>query len=423
MSITNREKLNLERFGCTLRESTGVFLVDWRGKCAAHALSANIFARLACFRTRTAPVVLLAIEISSVRPLPLYFYFPFDLKSKVHRKCLSRLTSTGEIRLHLLNGKRSCKRTYQLTPYLRLRASEIYAEALQVYESIEHNKYDFVSGLRTVEHHVRIPQLLNRVLLEDTVREISDGIKEAIQAVPNETKELARKSIRAAEEAFSPYYRNNRKAFLETLYAAQLGATCVIDVHSLFVDNSEGLAKFLTDVLAATLSRQQLGALAELVALVVASSKLPFKEPTEHKEQPSTTELTPTIPEPPPGLATLVQSMAASGISKDTASKFFQLIGLEVGGKPGRRTKDYSREYELKASGLSWTKVARRALEDNPEIREEFGGRIFQSLSFQERTNLTNRIREGVRSYAERAGRPFPIGTEDAPDQDGPAEK
>ena len=62
-------------------------------------------------------------------------------------------------------------------------------------------------------------------------------------------------------------------------------------------------------------------------------------------------------------------------------------------------------------------------LEDNPEIREEFGGRTFQSLSFQERTNLANRIREGVRSYAERVGRPFPIGSEDAPDQDGPAEK
>ena len=135
------------------------------------------------------------------------------------------------------------------------------------------------------------------------------------------------------------------------------------------------------------------------------------------------TALAASIPVLPAGLAAHVQSMASSGISKDTAAKFFRLIGLEVGGRPGRPSKDYSREYDLKASGLSWSNVARRALEEKPEIKEEFGGRTFQSLSFQERTNLTNRIREGVRSYAERTSRPFPIGTEAEPDQGSPAEK
>jgi hypothetical protein len=408
VAITNREKLNLDRFGCTLKESTGVLVVDWRRQRAAHALSATIFARIVLFRTRTAPIVLLALEISPVRPLPLYFYFPFDLKSEAHRKYLSRLTSTGEIRLHILNGKRLCKRTHRLTPYLQLRASEIYAEALDVYESIELNKYDFNSGLRTVERHVRIPQLLNRVLLEDTVREISDGIEKAIQASPNENGELARGIVHAAAEAFSPYYRNNRQAFLDTLYAAQLGSTCAIDLHNLFADNSESLTKFLADALAATQSQQQLGALAELVSLVVAFSKLPFA-PTERKEQPPTTELTPAIPALPAGLASLVQSMGPLGISKGMASKFFELLGFEVGGKPGRHTKDYSQEYELKASGLSWTKIATKVLRENPELRAEFGERGFQSLTFQERSNLWRRIREGVRNYAQRTGKPFPI--------------
>jgi hypothetical protein len=190
----------------------------------------------------------------------------------------------------------------------------------------------------------------------------------------------------------------------------------------MFADSAEGLAKFVRNALA-TLSRQQLDALAQLVALIVALYKLPFKESSEHKQQQSASTSIPAIPELPVGLATLVQSMAASGISKDTASKFFDSIGLEVGGKPGRPAKDYSREYELKASGLSWTKVASQVLEENAVIREEFAGRNFQSLTFQERENLTNRIREGVRSYAERAGKPFPIGTQAIPDQDGPAEK
>jgi hypothetical protein len=62
-------------------------------------------------------------------------------------------------------------------------------------------------------------------------------------------------------------------------------------------------------------------------------------------------------------------------------------------------------------------------LQQNAEIKEEFGGRTFQSLSFQERENLKNRIREGVRAFAERTGKLFPIGPEDLPDQGSPAEK
>jgi hypothetical protein len=354
----------------------------------------------------------LAFEISHVRPLPSFYYFPFDLKRERQREYVSRLTKTGEVRLSLLTDKGTCKRTHLLAPHLRLRGVELYEEALQALESIEPNKYDFNSALQLVERHVRIPALLNRLILEDTVREISERIDEVIQTVPNENRELAKDSVNAAAEAFLPYYQNNSKTFLENLRFANLGSTSALDLHREFADRPEALTKFLSDALAVTLSRQQLGALAGLVALVVAFDKLPFKEPTEHKGQPSATELAPTIPEPPAGLVSLVQSMGASGsITKEMASNLFQLIGLEVGGQPGRPPKDYSREYEWKASGLSWTKVARKSLLENTEIRAEFGGREFNSLTFEQRAHLTHRVREGVRSYAERSGKPFPIET------------
>jgi hypothetical protein len=418
--IINREKLNLERFGCALKESTGVFLIDWKGKRADQASNATIFACFVHVRTKTGPLVLLAFEISSVRPLPNYCYFPFDLKRKGHRDYLSRLTKTGEIELSLLTDKGTRKRTHRLTAYILSRATEGYAEALQEYETIEGDEYNFDSALQLMERHVRIPEQLHRVLLEDTLRELSERIDEAIQTVPNENKELARDIVRVAAEAFLPYYRNYGKTFLDNLGRTRWGLTCIIDLQRMFAGDPEGLTKFLGNGLAATLPPLQLGALSELVNFVVALSKLPFKEQSSATIESSI----PTIPEIPAGLAALVQSMgASSGISKDAASKFFGFIGLELGGKPGRPAKDYSREYELKASGLSWLKVARRALEDNPELREEFGGRTFQSLSFQERANLTNRIREGVRSYAERAGRVFPIEPEDVPDQGSPAEK
>lgn len=413
MSITNREKLNLERFGCTLRERTGVFLIDCKGKRAEHAMSANIFARLACVRTTPAPIVLLALEVSVIRPLPYYCYFPFDLKNKNHRECLSRLTGTGEIRLSLLTGKRPCKRTHQLTLYLQERASEIYAEALQTFESADPNNYDFNSGLQLMERYVRIPELLSRVVLDDTVGYISEKIEGAIKEASDENRELAKEIVRAATEAFLPYYQSNGKAILETFHALRFGATCIIDFHRMFAGNSEGITTLLRNALA-TLSGQELNALAELVAFVVAASKLPFKELAEPKKQP-TSELALAIPELPVGLASLVQRMGASGISKDTPAKFFRLIGLEVGGKPGRPPKDYSREYELKKS-MSWANVARERLQENLDLRDEFGGRDFDSLNFEEQENLKNRIREGVRSYAERAGRPFPIGSDDEPD-------
>ena len=126
----------------------------------------------------------------------------------------------------------------------------------------------------------------------------------------------------------------------------------------MFAGNSEGLIKFISNGLAATLSRQELNSLAGLVTFVDAATRLPFKELTDGLEKQPTSELTTPIPELPIGLPSLVQSMATSGISKNMPGKFFDLIGLEVGGKPGRPPKDYSREYELKKS-LSWTKVAR----------------------------------------------------------------
>ncbi|MGB0009333.1 MAG: hypothetical protein WBP97_19715, partial [Candidatus Sulfotelmatobacter sp.] len=67
-----------------------------------------------------------------------------------------------------------------------------------------------------------------------------------------------------------------------------------------------------------------------------------------------------------------------------------------------------SREYEWKKV-MSWTQVTRRSLDENEDIRDEFRARTYDSLTFEQRQNLMNRIREGVRSYAERMGKPFPI--------------
>lgn len=401
--ISKAEKQNLDRFGCTFGERTGVFYVDWRGKDVAQAANAEIFARLVYIKNERGPIVLLACEISAVRPLPHYCYFPFDLRKQVHRKYLSRFAETGEIRFRFLANKETFDLTHRLTPYLRVRTSEIYAEILQEWGTYKSNQYDFDGALQLLERHLRVPFFLDRVLLEGSLHEIKAKITEAVQTVSNENRELARRIVGEAAGAFLPYYQSNGKALFERLDGIRLGVTCMIDLRRIFADSPGGLTEFLSDGLAGTFSRKELEGLSDVLKLVLSFIKLPFREQSS-----SPTEAPSTIPVLPPGLVDLFQSMVVSGIPKNAASRVFELIGLEVGGKPGRPPRDYSAEYNLKASGLSWTEVTRQRLRESSELREEFGGREFESLTFEEREGLMNRIRQGVTSYAERVDMPLP---------------
>jgi hypothetical protein len=406
--ISKVEKQYLDRFGCVLRERTGVIYIDWPGIGGNQVTNAEIFARLVYLKSDRGPIVFLAYEISPIRPLPRYCYFPFDLRKEVHRDYLSRFAETGEIRFRFLADKNTFDLTYQLTPYLRRSTSELFAEILQDWGAYERDKYDFEAALQLLERYVRMPILLDRVLLEDNLSEIALKAREAIKMVPNENRELAKRIVREAAEAFVPYYQNHGKTLFEKFFSISLGLACISDLRRMFADNPAGLTEFLSNGLAATFSQKELEGLSDLVILVLSILKLPFKE--EVKEQfLLPTETSSMMPELPTGLASLVQSMVFSGIPKDATSRVFELLGLEVGGKPGRPVKDYSREYELKASGDSWTDVARHALQKNDDLRAEFGGRDFDSLDRIQQEALRNRIREGVRSYAEREGKPFPL--------------
>jgi hypothetical protein len=405
MTTTKQEKLNQQRFGCSLRVRTGVFCIDWKGKSAAQAADASIFALLVRVSTKAGPIIVLGLEISSVRPLPNYFYFPFDLKRTIHKDHLLRLTEAGEIKLSFLTGKRQLLRTHQLSLFLRNRSAELYAEALQELPT-EPDKYDFAKALLLLENHVRIPELMQRILLEENFREISEKTGKMIQKVPNENRELARNCVREAGERFLPYYRNNRKQFLENLQLARRGSTLVLDFHRFFSDKPEALNAFLSDALAASFSRQELENLSNLGKFVVSLAQLPFKE--QQPAPPPPDDPKPGVPELPAGLVSLVQLMTQSGISKESASKFFDLLGLEVGGKPGRHTKDYSEEYALKMSGSSWSQVARFALANRGESQTEFGERDYDSLGFSDQERLKHRIRQGVRGYANRIGKLLP---------------
>src|SRR6266849_1385803 len=239
MRMTKQDGSNLDRFGCTFKEREGVFCIDWRGKDLRRGSKADIYASLSTNETEVGPLVLLAFEISPVRPLPHYCYFPFDLRNQTRRKFLSNLTQTGEIKLCFFAGKRTVERTHQLTPYLRSRATELYLEALQNVEKHGRGAYDFEGAVRVFERWVRIPQLLEHFFSTDDLVELSRRIEEKVQLVPKEKREAARRIVREAIEAFKPHYESNQRALLQNFRRVRLGLLLLLDLHRLFIGNAE----------------------------------------------------------------------------------------------------------------------------------------------------------------------------------------
>jgi hypothetical protein len=341
-------------------------------------------------------------SISSTRPLPTYCYFPFDLTKPEHRKYLDQLTRSGELSFNLLVGKKSVKRVHHPTPYVQALSAENLAKASREMPERE-SPYDFNAVLLSMERHIRIPSLLNRLLLEDTFGEVLENVAEAVKLVPDERKLLARRGVDEIAADFLPFYEKNQDQYLETVRRLAMGLALVMELRRLFFGDPDGFAKFLADMFAACLSDQELIGFRDLIKVIISFSKLPASDHSVPVESNS------RVPTASTALLNSVLGMVRSGISKDGATRFLELLGLEVGGTPGPIAVDYSREYNLKASGLSWTEVATKMLQEDAALIAEFGGREFVSLTFQQRENLKNRIRERARSCAERTGKPFPI--------------
>jgi hypothetical protein len=303
------KKQELERFGCSFNERTGVFSIACMGKRLSQVSFAELFACLCWVRTKHGPMVLLAFEISPMRPLPTYCYFPFNLAKYRHRRFLDQLTSTSELRLNLLVGKKSVKRVHRLTPYVRARSAENLANASSEMADLEAS-YDFSGALLSIERHVRIPNLLNRLLLEESFGEALENIAEALKLVPDERKLLAKRSADEIATDFLPFYEKNQDQFLETVRQLSIGLVSVMDLHRLFFGDPNGFAKFLADAFAACYSDQEIIGFRNLIMLIISFSKLPVSNQSVPAESNS------RVPTASASVLNLVQGMVKSGFQK-----------------------------------------------------------------------------------------------------------
>lgn len=404
--FTKTEARNLERFGCTFREKSGVVYVDWQGNDLARAENAEIFLRLVFLRNDSGPMVFLAGEISPIRPLPRYFYFPFDLDKQEHRKYLNQFAKTGKLTLRFFSGTKTLDRLHRLTDYLRDRTAETYAQALTGWDSWD-GKCDLEAVLQRFERHARVPLFLERVIFDESIGEVRVNAKRVATDVPNENRALATSIVRDAAIVFGPFYERNGETLFNTITVTRVGLSSVVDLRRMFANDPEGLTEFITDLLAASFPLSELEKIGRLLASVLALFGLPFRQNVEDQSTPGA-GVSFAIPDVPQPLLSMIQSMGSQGVSKNSLGTLAGLLGLEVGGQPGRRSKGYFREYELKLSGLSWTEVARSALVERPDLQKEFGKTGYDSLDRDAKERLRHRIRQGVMLYAKRSGKPAP---------------
>ncbi len=396
------EKRDLARFGCVFRARPTEFWLDWSGRTGRDASSANVLAIIGLVETVAGPLVCLAFEIFLFRPRPTYFYFPFDLGNSVHRRFLSELVQHGSVRLRFISGRTSVFETeHVISTRYRERGAVLLERALEAFRTHE-GPCRYEESVETFERWVRIPEFVEYFFSDRDFSEVLVRVKDAVRLIPEEQRDTALAIVQEIAKTVGPYYDKHGESLFENLRTARKGVLILADLRRIFLGNPEGLIQFFADVIAGSFTQAELKKLQDLVGIGMALTQLPFWSEAETVQDSS------KLPEFAPGLLPAVRSLATGTVSQTSMKKLFGLLGFGVRNKPGRPTEDYSREYSLKASGSSWSEVARDALANRAELAEGFGSADYDHLGRAEQEKLTNRIRQGVIGYAKRVKKPLP---------------
>ncbi|HEV2315555.1 MAG TPA: hypothetical protein VGR94_09640 [Candidatus Acidoferrales bacterium] len=416
--LTSQHDANLQRFGCALDTKTGTIIIDWRSRNLAAASRAEIVACVG--RLDDNSIVFLALEVSAIRPIPDYCYYPFDLEKPIHREYLERLTKSGEIKICLLSDEDSVYRVHKLPPYFLSRSADAYQSVLCAKRTSAGSERGHEQAIEGIERWVRIPQFLEHLLFESDVREILVQIKETADSATQEDKELAKRIATEANDVLQRYSATvgGYGTFFKSFRSASLA---VDDCVRLFFNDEKGLLQFWTDVLGGTCSQTELKNIRRLVKVL---GRLAIFLPREQSKQNlvANNEL-PKIHSELPGL--IEQMTSGKGVSLNLVAKLLRIFEVPVTSAPGRPPSDYSREYDNRVLfKKSWSEVTRQALDENPELRAEYDGRGWDALDSLEREKVRNRVRQGVTTYAKRMGKPLPPPREEADSSsDGGEEK
>jgi hypothetical protein len=415
MPISEEDQRSLQRFGCALHTRPELLHFNWMGLTREQALGATVLVRTTHRQCASGPALCFALEISPMRILPRYCYFSFDLLNPWQMGYLAELSDTNVLSINFLGHDFELVGQHELTPSEsdELKKSQLKAKDALITNAVPYSVAKITDELAS---NLRIPQLFERVISENDFAKALPQIWKDSEKIPPAKRALARKLVGEFADSLRSRYGEQLKKGMGDIPQMRLGLVLLLDLQRIFGNDYDSFVAFIGDAVAFNADEELLATLRKWAANLEAIFKL--------------IELANSLPQAKRGKAlrdlgqAVISVLKLIGKGRELSMSMLHTLLRPLkpllSGQPGRPTKDYSREYELKKSGLSWTKVARRSLIDNEDIREEFGGRTFAALTFEQQQGLVNRIREGVRSHAERAGKPFPI--ESVPTMDDPQE-
>jgi len=282
---------------------------------------------------------------------------------------------------------------------------EHYAQAMEALKVCE-SAYRFGDAVAEFEKTARVAQLFERVISDTELAKVLESVKAEAEKASLEKRALAHQIVRGFVDVAKNRCGDFIREQIETLSKQRAGFLFLSDLQREFGSDYDRFVAFFADAVAANAEEEALRKASDWPQKLDSLFKLfgRFSSAPQEEQEKIRSELGHAVGD--------ILSHLQSGLGLPFSKLQSVLLPLRsvLPSGVGRPPKDYSREYEWKASGLSWTQVAGRSLQENAELRVEFGGREFDSLAFEEREGLVNRIRQGVNSYAERVGKPFPLG-------------
>lgn len=403
MRITSLDRENLAHFGCTLLSKQRLICIQWSKHRQKQVALASFFVRAIYAPLSNGPLFCLAFEISPTKILPQYCFFPFDLKNKDHRKYLSHAFKKEKIELCFLADSRQIRRTHQLSVKDSAKIGGIFELACTEFSKFPKGKYDYAAAIAEFEQNIRLPEIFDRVLSEYEFCEIIENFRVQAEKVPRQQREKAIKIandllevVRSRAEGFISeqikQFTNYRRTFL-----------FFSDLHREFENDYPRFSQFISDVFATKTADKSLEEIENLTAILKAVFNLAdLIKKTPEADEESRSRLLAAF------LDIVNRAAGGRGLSINSIKGLLSMIGLPIGGSPGRSPEDYSAEYESRAAGLTWRQIAQHKLENDIDTREEFGNRAYKALTYEEKETLKHRVREGVRSHAKRTGKVFP---------------
>ena len=344
----------------------------------------------------------LALEISPTRALAQYCYVPFNLKHRAHQLYLASVARNGKLYLEFVAGRKIISRTYELSPAQREQLTETHRHAMEALATCEN--YNFSEVVQDFEKTIRISQFFYRAASEEEVSKTVDSLRAKANDLPAEKQVLAHRIVRDFADILNNRYGDKVREFVAQIPAARNGLLTLFDYLQDFSRDYNRFVDCVGDHIAVNTADDALKTASdwprklELILRILDDANTSAEE-----KQKANAEFVAGI-----GRA-LDYVSRGRGLSIALLQGIVLPLRALLPAQPGRPVEDYSREYGLKASGLSWSEVAAKHHEENTAVRAEFGGGDYILLTFEQKETLKNRVREGVRSHAERTGQPFPV--------------